>query len=105
MQSLFSVHDDMLGHFRRYNKRNFKSMIDSSKYAIKKLWYQDAIGMIGSFIFFKVKKVRLKSAEGVELVKNEGALYDRYVIPFEKFYERFITLPFGLSITGVLIKK
>ena len=105
MQSLFSVHDDMLGHFRRYNKRNFKSMIDSSKYAIKKLWYQDAIGMIGSFIFFKIKKVRLKSAAGVELVKNEGALYDRYVIPFEKFYERFITLPFGLSITGVLIKK
>jgi len=30
---------------------------------------------------------------------------DKFIIPFEKFYEKFITLPFGLSLTGVLEKK
>lgn len=105
LQSLFSVHDKMLGHFRRYNRANFKAMVDSSLYETKKLWYQDAIGVVGSFIFFKLKKIELKSNEGVNLVKNQGNVYDKYLIPFEKFYERFITLPFGLSITGILEKK
>ncbi len=105
MQSLFSVHDKMLGHYRRYNKKNFRAMVNENLYTIKKLWFQDAIGMVGSFIFFKLKKVELKSDEGVDLVKNQGKFYDKYLIPIEKFYERFITLPFGLSITGILEKK
>ncbi len=105
MQSLFSVHDKMLGHYRRYNKRNFRAMVDDNLFTTKKLWFQDAIGMVGSFIFFKMKKIELKSDAGVDLVKNQGKLYDKYLIPIENFYEKFITLPFGLSITGILEKK
>jgi len=105
MPSLFSVHDKMLGHYRRYNKTNFRAMVDPHLYKTNDLWFQDAIGMIGSFIFFKFKKIELKSDKGVDLVKNQGKLYDRYLIPLEKFYEKFIRLPFGLSITGVLEKK
>ena len=105
MQSLFSVHDKMLGHYRRYNKTNFRAMVDPSLFVTKKLWFQDSIGMVGSFIFFKLKKIELKSNEGVDLVKNQGKLYDKYLIPFEKFYEKFIRLPFGLSLTGILEKK
>ena len=105
MPSLFSVHDTMLGHYRRYNKTNFKAMVDPNLYNIKKLWYQDAIGMIGSFVFFKLKKIELKSDKGVDLAKNQGVIYDKYLIPFVKFYEKFIRLPFGLSLTGILEKK
>jgi len=105
MQSLFSVHDEMLGHYRRYNKKNFKAAVDPNLYNIKDLWFQDEIGMLGSLIFFKIKKIKLKSDDGVNLVKNQGAIYDKYVIPFERFFEKFIRFPFGLSITGVLEKK
>ncbi len=105
MQSLFSVHDKMLGHYRRYNKTNFRQMVDPDLYQTKDLWYQDAIGMIGSFFFFKLKKTELNSNKGIDLVKNQGVIYDKYLIPFEKFYEKFIQLPFGLSITGILEKK
>jgi len=80
-------------------------MVDSNLYNIKKIWYQDAIGMIGSFIFFKVKKVNLNSNKGINLVNNQGIFYDKYLIPLEKFYEKFINLPFGLSLTGILEKK
>lgn len=105
MQSLFSVHDKMLGHYRRYNKKNFRAMVDDKLFVTKDLWFQDAIGMVGSFIFFKLKKIELKSDQGVDLVKNQGKFYDKFLIPFEKFYEKFIRLPFGLSITGILEKK
>jgi len=105
LQSLFSVHDTMLGHYRRYNKTNFKAMVDPNLYSTKKLWYQDAIGMIGSFVFFKLKKIELKSDKGIDLVKNQGGVYDKYIIPFESFYEKFIRLPFGLSLTGILEKN
>jgi len=105
MPSLFSPHDELVGHVRRYNKKNFRAMVDTSLYDLKDLWFQDEIGMIGSFIFFKIKKVKLKSEKGVNLVKNQGRFYDKYVIPFEKFYEKFIRFPFGLSLTGILQKK
>jgi hypothetical protein len=95
----------MLGHYRRYNKTNYKAMVDPSLYNTKDLWYQDAIGMVGSFDFFKLKKTELSSEKGNSLVRNEGKFYDKYLIPFEKFFERFIRLPFGLSITGILEKK
>lgn len=105
MPFLFSVHDKMLGHFRRYNKKNFRKMVDNQLFEIKHLWFQDEIGMIGSFIFFKILGIKLKSKQGVSLVKNQGVFYDKYIIPFERFYEKFIRFPFGLSLTGILIKK
>jgi hypothetical protein len=61
--------------------------------------------MLGSFIFFKMKNVNLKSSKGINLVNNQGEVYDKYLIPVEKFYENIINLPFGLSLTGILEKK
>jgi SAM-dependent methyltransferase len=67
---LFSVHDEMLGHYRRYNKKTLTEIIDTDKYVIKDIWYQDIIGILGSFYFFKIKKTKLASTDGVHLVKN-----------------------------------
>lgn len=105
MPSLFSVHDEILGHFRRYNKTHLRSIIDIKKYEITKLWYQDPIGVFGSWYFFKMKKIKVKSDEGLNLAKNQGGIYDKYVIPFEKQIERLITFPFGLSLTVILKKR
>jgi hypothetical protein len=69
------------------------------------MWYQDAIGVFGSLFFFKIRKIKLKSAEGVDLAKNQGGIYDKYVIPFESAYEKFVRLPFGLSLTCILERK
>ncbi|MFC2093885.1 class I SAM-dependent methyltransferase [Bacteroidota bacterium] len=104
LSMLFSEHDKSLGHFRRYNKKLLNSIIDNEKYKIKKIWYQDPIGVLGSLYFFKLKKIKLKSNEGDQLVKNQGSVYDKYVIPFEKYVEKFIKFPFGLSLTAILQK-
>ena len=105
MPSLFSVHDKMLGHYRRYNKINFRKSVDDSLFSIKDLWFQDQIGMIGSFFYFKLRKIVLKSEQGAALVTKQGALYDKYLIPLESFYDKLFRFPFGLSLTGILEKR
>jgi SAM-dependent methyltransferase len=105
IQALFSVHDEILGHFRRYNKKMLRSIVDTDKYEIVKLWYQDPVGILGSLYFFKLRKTKLKSDKGVNMVKNQGGIYDKYVIPFEKQLEKFITFPFGLSLTAILKRR
>ncbi len=102
---LFSVHDEMLGHYRRYTKKMIKNIVDTNKYEIKDIWYQDIIGVLGSFYFFKIKKTKLSSKDGVQLVKNQGNVYDKYIIPFENFIEKIIRFPLGLSITAIIQKK
>ena len=69
---LFSVHDEMLGHYRRYNKKMLSDAIDTSKYEILKMWYQDPIGILGSLYYFKLKKVKLKTNAGLSLPKTKG---------------------------------
>ena len=105
LPGLFSVHDEVLGHYRRYNKRMIKSIVDIDKYEIVKLWYQDPIGVLGSLYFFKWKKIVMKTNQGFNLAKNQGGIYDKYVIPFEKHLEKIITFPFGLSLTAILRKR
>lgn len=102
---LFSVHDELLGHYRRYTKAMLKKAVDTEKYRIERLWYSDPIGVAGSFLFFKVLKKKLNTGEGADLVKQQGGIYDKYVIPFEKKVERYVTFPFGLSLNAVLVKK
>ena len=63
------------------------------------------VGVLGSLYFFKIKRTKLASTDGVQLVKNQGNIYDKYVIPFESFIEKFLRFPFGLSLTAVLQKK
>jgi len=102
---LFSVHDKMLGHYRRYTKKMLKDLVDLDKYEIVKLWYNDPVGVFGSLVFFKFRKVKLKSKEGVKAVKKQGQFYDKYLIPAQQKIEKYITFPFGLSVNMVLRKK
>jgi len=101
---LFSVHDKMLGHYRRYNKKMLRDIADPGKFKIIKLWYNDPIGVFGSFFFFKLRKIELKSDQGVKAVKNQGKIYDKYLIPFQEKIEKLITFPFGLSVNMVIEK-
>ena len=105
LPALFSVHDEMLGHYRRYNKRSLLSIIDTDRYVVRDLWYQDMIGILGSIYYFKLRKIQLQSAAGVELAKNQGQIYDRFLIPLQKGIEKFLRFPVGLSLTAVLERR
>ncbi len=104
VQALFSVHDEILGHYRRYSKKTLKAAIDTDKYKIKRIWYNDFIGILGSFYFFKVRKVKLKGEQGEKIFKSNGQFYDKYLIPFQKKVEKVVTPPVGLSLNVILEK-
>jgi SAM-dependent methyltransferase len=103
-QWLFSDHDVSIGHHRRYNKKSISKIIDSNKYKIVRIWHQDPIGILGSFLFFKIMKTKLKSKAGNNLLCRQGVFYDRFIIPFEQFIEKYIDFPIGLNLTLVLKK-
>ncbi|OFY18593.1 MAG: hypothetical protein A2W98_05005 [Bacteroidetes bacterium GWF2_33_38] len=105
LQKLYSIHDEKLGHYRRYNKKIMKRIIDEDKFELKRIWYQDIIGVLGSFYYFKLKKTRINSESGARLVSKQGNIYDKYLIPIQEIFEKFIPLPLGLSLTCVLKKK
>jgi SAM-dependent methyltransferase len=102
---LFSVHDKMLGHYRRYNKKSLLSSIPSDIYNIIDIWYQDPIGVIGSLIYFKILQVRINSDLGGNFIESKGSFYDSYLIPLQGKIEKYIRFPFGLSLTAILQKK
>ena len=58
-----------------------------------------------SLLFFKILGITLKSNRGQYLFHNQGSVYDRFIIPFEKKIEKYITSPFGLNLTAILRKK
>lgn len=103
-QWLFSDHDYSIGHHRRYDKKSLNECIDSKKYRIVRMWYQDPIGILGSLYFFKLKKTKLKSSSGQKLLSTQGLIYDKFIIPIEEYIEKFINFPIGLNLTAVLQK-
>lgn len=102
---LYSVHDEMLGHHRRYTKKMLKKIVNPELFAINKIFYNDLVGIFGSLIFFKLRKTNLNSNKGRELVTKQGSFYDKFIIPFEERLEKYITPPIGLSLTLILTKK
>ncbi len=102
---LFSVHDEMLGHYRRYDKKMLLRAVDTKKYIIKDIWYNDPIGALGSFYFFKLRNIKLKSDRGVNIFKKQGQFYDKFLVPLQKKIESYFRAPFGLSLNAILQKK
>lgn len=105
MKCLYSSHDKFLGHFRRYSKNYMLSLIDNRLFSIVDVWYQDFLGVFGSFLYFKVKKITLDTNSGINLVNKQGMFYDKYIVPFQKYIEKYIRPPIGLSLTIILKKK
>ena len=99
---MFSSHEKNLGHYRRYDKKSLKGIIDLDKFEIVDLWYQDILGVLGSLYYFKLKKTDLKSESGHGLVRNQGKIYDKILIPIQGLFEKIIRFPFGLNLTAIL---
>ena len=93
MPSLFSIHDRTIGNFKRYSERNFREACDDCLFSIEDLWLQYQIG-VGSFFYFKLLKIELKSKQGVYLVLKRGSLYNKYLKPLESFCEKLFRIPF-----------
>ena len=105
LQWLFSIHDKALGHYRRYNKKSLCAAIDLDKYRTCDIWYQDPIGVLGAWYFFKFRGIPLVSETGQQNLNGVQGFYLNQIIPFQSRIEKCVRFPFGLSLTGVFQKK
>ncbi len=105
LQFLYSNLDREIGHYRRYDKKMVRRLVQGLDYKIQKLYYTNFLAVFASFIFFKMGKL--------DYQKNESnkrrfvflqRIYSKYFIPIIDMMERFLPMPIGLNLTFVLEK-
>ena len=79
---LYSADDSAVGHYRRYEKSELIEKVRSAKFEIISCHYSDSIGFFG-WLYGKYKKK-------TESPLNESSLklYDRFLLPFTKFFDQ-----------------
>ncbi len=96
-KSLFSQLDRNIGRLRRYSKTELKSKISKTDFEIVKMFYFNAIGIIGWYL-------NGKSGKTPKLSDNAFKTYDK-MIPITKFIEKMTGRKVGLSIICYLKKN
>lgn len=93
---LFGTIDKADNHYRRYEPADLRAMAADNQLKIVKLYYFNFLGAIGWFYHGKILKVSVHEKSDLKLLNS--------VIPVLKRLERFIPIPFGLSLILVARK-
>jgi SAM-dependent methyltransferase len=96
-QTLFGPIDELLGHYRRYDKRSLKGLCARSGFRVTKLRYLNSVGFFGWWINARI----LKKTEQSE---RQIAFFDRYIVPVMSKVEGIVAPPFGQSLLAVLTR-
>jgi len=96
-QWLFSEFDKSIGHLRRYNKRQLKSLMPAG-WAEKKARYLDSVGVVLSL----ANALALRQSMPTPL---QVAIWDRWCVPVSRFLDRLYLGHFGKSILAVWCKQ
>lgn len=98
--ALTALHGSMdisFGHYRRYNKKQLKILIQGKKLDIIKFYYLNFLGLFGWFVNGKIFK-------NTELPENQTKIFDK-LVPFLGFIEKIIKPPLGQSLILIARKK
>ncbi|MBI3403762.1 MAG: class I SAM-dependent methyltransferase [Acidobacteria bacterium] len=101
-QALYSEFDHEGGHYRRYNKRHMRGLIDRAARATPlavRQFYFNSIGALGYFVVYRI----LKKPPRADATAEVG-WFDRYVVPVQRRIERNRS-PFGISLVSVITKE
>jgi 2-polyprenyl-3-methyl-5-hydroxy-6-metoxy-1,4-benzoquinol methylase len=93
---LFTIFDQRVGHFRRYNKKTMES-ISPPNLKVINLRYLDSIGMIASFL----NKSFLRSDSPKP---SHIKLWDRILVRTSRKFDKILSYNLGKSIVCVLQK-
>ncbi len=95
-QRLYSNFDKELGHFRRYTRQSASQKIKDAGFSKVDTRYLNWVAALGWFVFMKLlQKKRIPEEE----VKTFDSLGKFLLLP-----EKFIKLPFGLSVLAIAEK-
>lgn len=88
---LWSQMDTLVGHVRRYSRKQAASLFDEQTWEIEKIAFVDSLGFFAS-IFLK----KFGNASG-ELSQRLVIFYDKIIFPFSKLLDK-LKIPFGKNI-------
>ena len=93
-QFLYGSIDRLVGHYRRYNKRELKGKLTEAGFNIKEIFYMNSVALFGWFLNNRILKRREESLKQV-------LFFDRFIVPWLKNLEGIVRPPFGLSLVAV----
>ena len=95
--SLYGTLDDLVGHFRRYDRPGLIEKVSEVGFECRRCFYFNSVGAAGRYFIGRVRRQKETGAGQVRF-------YDRYVVPVLSRVERVITPPFGQSLIVVARK-
>ncbi len=93
---LYNVIDKNIGHFRRYTKKDLENKISKSGFDIDRMFYFNAIGIIGWYLNGNLFKKSQVNGNGLKVLD--------ILVPLLKRTERIAGKRVGLSLVGYLMK-
>ena len=97
LKTLYGSMDISFEHYRRYNKKDLKSLVHGQNLKIVKFYYLNFLGLLGWFINGRILRKK-------ELPENQTKLFDK-LVPFLEYAEKIIKPPLGQSLILVVQKK
>ncbi len=96
-QFLFAPFDEVIGHYRRYNRSTLSAIV-GEKFECINIRYLDCIGLIASFgnCFFLRSKMPNK---------KQIVLWDTIMVPLSKMLDPLLQYSLGKSILGIWQKR
>lgn len=103
LQFLYSDFDRRIGHYRRYDKKMVRRLIEGLGFSICTMYYTNFLAIFPSLIVFKMRKLDFQEnqAKKIRFLFLQRT-YSKYLIPAIDLMERYITVPIGLNLTFVL---
>ena len=93
-QFMYGTIDRLVGHYRRYSKRDIETKLVTAGFYVKSISYMNCIAPFGWFLNNRILKKQEESLSQV-------IFYDRFVVPWLRKVEQIFIPPFGLSLVVV----
>lgn len=100
LRILYGVHDKLVGHFRRYSRKELKEKCQETGFEPVRLFYFDLIGAPLWFLQTRVLQ-RPVHRMNARMIK----LFDDYLVPLTLAFENKLRPPFGKSLVAIYRKR
>ncbi len=96
-QSLYGSIDRVVGHYRRYEKKDLENKLAGAGFMIETMFYMNSLGVFGWFMNNRILKKEHESP-------TQAKVFDKLIVPWLRYVENIFRPPFGLSLITIAKK-
>ena len=95
---LFGPMDELVGHLRRYRRRDLEALVRGAGFQVQASRYADSLGFLVALAY------RFSGRRSGHLDTRSVGLYDRYVFPISRAMDRLVSPLFGKNVVVVAMR-